>query len=88
MTAKMTRRAPILDEESFTLSNLSFEFQTEQVTVAARESLGIFHRQAAGAAPSPVVGWLWQGGKADTKVWHSGVSVPDEREARELRVYE
>lgn len=64
-------RANPATKSLFTLSNLSFSSRLSKSPWLHVSPWGAFHRQAAGAAPSPVVGWLWQGGEANTKVWHS-----------------
>jgi hypothetical protein len=55
----------------FTLSNLSFSTRLSKSPWLHVSPWGTLHRQAAGAQPSPVVGWLWRGGEQDLKVWHS-----------------
>ena len=55
----------------FNLSNLSFDTHLNQVPWLHLSPWGDTPRQAAGPAPSPIVGWLWRGGEADEKVWHS-----------------
>jgi hypothetical protein len=55
----------------FTLSNLSFSDRLEESLWLHLSPWGKFRRQAAGTAASPIVGWLWRGGEADEKVWHS-----------------
>jgi IgA Peptidase M64 len=55
----------------FTLSNLSFSSRLDRVPWQHVSPWGRKPRQAAGAQPSPVVGWLWRGGEDDRGVWHA-----------------
>jgi IgA Peptidase M64 len=55
----------------FTLSNLSFSDKLGDSPWHHLSPWGSMPRQAAGAEPSPVVGWLWRGGEQDHFVWHS-----------------
>ncbi|MBS1692896.1 MAG: hypothetical protein JST91_11805 [Actinobacteria bacterium] len=55
----------------FTLSNLTFSPQLDQVPWQHLSPWGRRPRQAAGTQPSPIVGWLWRGGEQDLGVWHS-----------------
>lgn len=65
-----SRRNPSLPS-IFTLSNLSFSDRLEDVLWLHLSPWGTVPRTAAGAAPSPIVGWLWLGGEAGKRVWHS-----------------
>lgn len=55
----------------FTLSNLTFGDRLASALWLHISPWGMAPRQAAGAEPSPIVGWLWRGGEQDKKVWHS-----------------
>jgi hypothetical protein len=55
----------------FTLSNLSFSVKLGDSPWRHLSPWGSMPRQAAGAEPSPIVGWLWRGGEQDDFVWHS-----------------
>jgi len=55
----------------FTLSNLSFSRQLDEVPWRHVSPWGRRRRQAAGDEASPIVGWLWRGGEDGLAVWHS-----------------
>lgn len=55
----------------FNVSNLTFDTRLEHVPWLHLSPWGRAPRQAAGEAPSPIVGWLWRGGEKDERVWHS-----------------
>ena len=55
-----------------TLSNLTHTEAIGEVPWSHLAPWGPLHRQAAGAEPSPVVGWLWRGGRGhELGVWHA-----------------
>ncbi|MBD0285776.1 MAG: hypothetical protein ICV79_10180 [Flavisolibacter sp.] len=66
-----SERSNPVKKSLFTLSNLSFSDRLEEALWLHISPWGRLPRQAAGNAPSPVVGWLWQGGENDLNVWHS-----------------
>jgi hypothetical protein len=69
-TSSANRQNP-LQGNVFTLSNLSFSDQLDHIPWQHLSPWGLRPRLAAGEEPSPLVGWLWQGGEQNYKVWHS-----------------
>lgn len=68
---RTANRSNPMQNSVFTLSNLSFSKQLDQIPWQHLSPWGRKRRQAAGEEPSPIVGWLWRGGEEELEVWHS-----------------
>ena len=55
----------------FSISNLRYSNQVDDVPWTHLSPGGWRPRTASGAEPSPVVGWMWVGGVVQRGVWHS-----------------